>query len=1278
MSELTTPSTESRTDFLSRPLLAALNLDLEKALYVALIILAFVTRFWGLGDRVMSHDESLHTQFSFQYYDGQGYQHTPLMHGPFLFHVTAVSYWLFGDSDFSARVPVALLGILMVAFPYVLRPWLGRRGALFASFLLLISPYISYYARYIRHDTPVMMWALIVMAATWYYFRTREEKYLWWFAGGVALMFSTKEVAFIYVAIFGSFLVLRLLGRLLLADWFRQALPQLRTPLLILLLALLLLGGGFVGQQLMGAEAAHVTTEQSATEGFAADPSADVTAATAAAAIGQTETIMRWLQIAGIGLLSLALFLAASALRPRLDAYPEFDLIVLYTTLVLPLSSPLLTTIAGWNPRDYSISQCVLENQASLSDFQIFLVRLTNGVCWQTFLQSGMVRSGFFLILALAVGILVGLWWNRRWLIVAAIFHSIFLVLYTSVFTNPGGWTSGMIGSLGYWLEQHEVQRGGQPLYYYLVVMPLYEFLPLLFSLAAVRLWTHKQRIHHFVGYWLTLLLVALLGYSLTNWFYLNTLDPLARLEATRLPALLVAGLVLLGALLYWIFVRRRQLAADEALSGALASLLQREALFGFVPFLTWWMILTWIAYSIAGEKMPWLSTHFVLPSVFLAGWYLNETLRGRRAQEIFGRPALLLWGLSMVLLVAALLALGPLLLGQIQFGDQALDNLTGVGRFLGSLLLAGALFFFWNQARARVDGRLQRPLLILALFSLLSLLTIRFTYMANFPNADYTTEFMVYAHGAPATKSVVMEQVETLSMRLHGDNSIRVAYDNDVSWPFTWYLRNYPNRVYFGENPTHNLRESPVVIVGRRNWELTDPYLGNEFSSREYTFLWWPMEEYRRISWNAILGDPNVPADQRRGLGNSGVRQALWDIFFYRDYARYGQVFGGTYTASQWPLRHDLRLYIRKDMLNLLWDYGISGLGAGALADPYAENELTLTPLLTLNAGGAAGAGLGELAAPRNVAVGPDGRLYVADSGNHRIQVFEADGAAVATWGSFGAQPGEFHEPWGIAVDEAFVYVADTWNHRIQKFTLAGELVGVFGRSGAAADDPDSGGLGLFFGPRALVLLDDNRLLVTDTGNHRLQVLDREGAFLQQVGTLGGALGQLNEPVGISRAPDGSVFLADTWNGRIQQFSPDLFVMNSWFVDAWRGQSINNKPYTAVDSAGRVYVTDPEGYRVLVFTPDGQYLARFGRFGADLNSFGLPNGIFIDGADYVYVVDAGNNRVLKFGPLFGPPPAPALEEGLFEGDTAVDEGLPDDAALEEEPIEIIEPTPTE
>ena len=620
----------------------------------------------------------------------------------------------------------------------------------------------------------------------------------------------------------------------------------------------------------------------------------------------------------------------------------------------------------------------------------------------------------------------------------------------------------------------------------------------------------------------------------------------------------------------------------------------------------------------------------------FLTGWYAQERWK-RIDSQTFWAPASLRWlGLSMALILLILLALGPLLLGQIQFGSQELNNLSGIGRFLGSVAVAGGVYYLWRLYRPRVDENARQPLLIFGAFALLSLLTIRFTYMANFTNADYTNEFMVYAHGAPATKNIVLEQLETLSMRQHGDKSIKVAFDNDVSWPFTWYLRDYPNRVYFGENPSHSLTESPVVLVGSLNWTQVEPYLGNNYQQRTYTFLWWPMEEYRRISWNAVFGDPN--SGVRRGLGNPDARQALWDIFFYRDYTRYGQVFGGTYTAGEWPLRHELRMYVRKDVLADLWDYGLDAVNAAGLEDPYAERDLPLLPALALNESGVAGSGPGQLSAPRNVAIAPDGRIIVLDSGNHRLQIFDVDGQYVTGWGSQGSEPGQFNEPWGLAVDENYIYVADTWNHRIQKFTLDGGFVTLFGRSGSPGDEPETNGLGLFFGPRDLLLLPDDRLLITDTGNHRLQLADRDGDFLNVIGGFGNVLGQFNEPVGLGAGPDSLVYLADTWNGRMQQFNSDLFAVGEWRVDAWTGQSINNKPYTAVDSSGRIYVTDPEGYRVLIFNDFGDYLARFGSFGADVNSFGLPNGIAIDAEDNIYVADATNNRVLKFPPAFGEP----------------------------------------
>ncbi|MFO7539432.1 MAG: TIGR03663 family protein [Chloroflexota bacterium] len=1244
MTEQTQPIPETPTDFLDQPLARFLALDWYKIIYVLFIILAIVSRFADLGSRVVSHDESLHTQYAYQYYNGDGYMHTPLMHGPFLFHATALSYWLLGDNDFTARIPVAILGILLVVMPYYLRNWLGDKGAIFASFFFLVSPYLTYYSRYIRHDIYVIVWAMIAMIAMWHYLEKRRDKYLWWFVVGTVLMFCTKEVSFIYVAIFGSYLVVRLAVQILGSAWFYPLWPNLRSSILILAIAALLGAGGFVGQELVTREAEPTVTTTPDGQTFAADPTEQI-AAGEDASTSNAESIMRWLQVLAIFTMIGGLVLAAHTMRPHIDDYPEFDLIILFATLLLPSIAPMFSAIVGWPPNDYTFTTC-----ATLDP-----------VCIQAFLASGLARSLLFVAITGAVGIAVGFWWDaRRWLIAAVIFHSIFLVLFTSVFTNPGGWMSGTVGSLGYWIEQHEVQRGSQPWFYYLFVMPFYEFMVVTFSITAIGLWLRFKQLNRVVGYWIGVMLLALLAYSLVHWLFNRT--ALTPEEMSQVPGLLSAVGIVLVSILIWFLCLRHRLAAAYNLEKGVLSLFRTEQIREIVPFLVWWAVFTWLAYSIAGEKMPWLSTHFVIPMGLLAGWYFHHRLNMVEARAWLERQTWLGLGLSILLLLAFLLAIGPLLLGQVRLGGQEASELAGIGRFLGGLIVTGIIFYFWQGSIEKMVPTARRVVAVLAIFILLSVLTVRFSYMANFVNADYTTEFLVYAHGGPATKEAVLDQIDTLSHRLHGDNSIRVAYDNDTSWPYTWYLRpsQYPNRQYFGESPNNSLTEFPAVLVGARNFDRFDPFLSRDYTYQTYTFLWWPMEDYRRFSWNAILGDPHVEPENRRGLGNANVRQAIWDIFFYRDYTRYGQVFGGTYRPGEWPLRHQLRLYIRNDMMAQLWDRGVGAVSLIEQLDPYAEGELSLSPNLILNETG--------LNAPRNVAVSADGRIYAADSGNHQIQVFDADGRFLTSWGEFGSGPGALNEPWGIAVDDSYVYVADTWNHRLQKFTLDGAWVSSFGRSGSAVDEPETAGLGLFFGPRDLLLLPNNQLLVTDAGNHRLQLLDRDGNFLRVMGQLGNRPAEFNEPIGLGLGPDGTIAVMDTWNGRVQQFTLDLFPINEWNIQAWAGQSINNKPYVAIDNEGRLYITDPEGYRILIFGPNGNYLGRFGQFGSEMDRFDLPTGIAIDSQNNLYIADAGNNRIVRYEALFGAPLTPPVEE--------IPEESPEEAPIEE-PVEDIEDNET-
>ena len=208
----------SRPDALNRLFARSVTINWEIVAYIVILAIALVTRFAGLGDRVMSHDESLHTYYSWRLMEAGDFQHTPLMHGPILFHVTAFFYFIFGANDFTARIYPALIGALMVLVPLLFRRWIGRYGALLASIMFLVSPLLLYYNRYIREDTPAILATLLMAYAFFMYLDgpdglRRKARWLYLLAGAMLWNLATKETAFINIAIFGAFFTVYFLVR---------------------------------------------------------------------------------------------------------------------------------------------------------------------------------------------------------------------------------------------------------------------------------------------------------------------------------------------------------------------------------------------------------------------------------------------------------------------------------------------------------------------------------------------------------------------------------------------------------------------------------------------------------------------------------------------------------------------------------------------------------------------------------------------------------------------------------------------------------------------------------------------------------------------------------------------------------------------------------------------------------------------------------------------------------------------------------------------------------
>ncbi len=179
---------------------------IEYSIYAGLVLIALAMRLYDLGGRAVHHDESLHGYFAYQLFNGGGYDHNPLMHGMFLFHSIATSFFLVGDSDYALRLPMALFGVGLILVPLLLKPRIGQTGALVAAALLAFSPSILYYSRFARNDIFMAVFTLALVGVMWRYIDERKNRWLYIAAALVALGFATKETQYIVIALLGAFL----------------------------------------------------------------------------------------------------------------------------------------------------------------------------------------------------------------------------------------------------------------------------------------------------------------------------------------------------------------------------------------------------------------------------------------------------------------------------------------------------------------------------------------------------------------------------------------------------------------------------------------------------------------------------------------------------------------------------------------------------------------------------------------------------------------------------------------------------------------------------------------------------------------------------------------------------------------------------------------------------------------------------------------------------------------------------------------------------------------
>lgn len=259
-------------------------------------------------------------------------------------------------------------------------------------------------------------------------------------------------------------------------------------------------------------------------------------------------------------------------------------------------------------------------------------------------------------------------------------------------------------------------------------------------------------------------------------------------------------------------------------------------------------------------------------------------------------------------------------------------------------------------------------------------------------------------------------------------------------------------------------------------------------------------------------------------------------------------------------------------------------------------------------------------LSKPQGIHVDRFGRLYVVDTQQKRVHVFDSQGSRYF-W--FPDQPiADFEYPVDVTADDkGRVYVSDSATNVVHVFDA-------FGKDYLTMIGKDR-----LMRPTGLAIRPElHELLVVDTIASSIFVFDTRDFTVSRYAVRDGQQpNSLHYPTNIALGPNGDVYVTDSLNFRIQILSSELGFQDH-FGEVGDGPGFFSRPKgVAVDSDQNIYVVDALFDNVQIFNRDGVLLLVFGTSGHSAGEFWLPSDIFVDSHDVIYVADSYNSRVQVF-----------------------------------------------
>jgi sugar lactone lactonase YvrE/predicted membrane-bound mannosyltransferase len=862
----------------------------------------------------------------------------------------------------------------------------------------------------------------------------------------------------------------------------------------------------------------------------------------------------------------------STSITPQI--YPVLVILLLIGAPIIALAWPF---IAGWR-RQYELDEMPPEANLIVVMGTLALPQYASGIQLLPFFgKEWRNRAGenshshvasqeatvavATIVALIGVAATLGLAWRpKTWLIAAACFWVPFTLLFTTFFANPPGFFSGAWGSMDYWISQQDVRRGNQPDYYYFITIPVYEFVPLALSLAAMAYYAIRGRLTNalFMAGGMLAILALLIA---PPWFDVQ--------KVSSLHVILPFTIVLIGIFSF---------SMDRV-----------------TRFLMFWLVITAFTLTIAGEKMPWLNVHIALPLAVLAGRFVGDMVEHSDLRADL--PKLERLAPFMYVAIASALAVFVfVIVGPFSFAS--------VGGWI--LALVAAIAVYWALTGYSRKTAMQVAFVgAVAAFSVFSLragllaswghfdsVYATDDHVATADHGDVPVEMLVYTQTS-GDIPVLRDNIDKVAKQSGKGRSLPIVVDSadGFTWPWAWYLRDYKSVSYTSISANYQPPAGAVLLIGKDS--VQNVQLGANYQQGiPYHHRRWFPEEYRGAD------------------GKYSTRDFFSDLFSIRD------------------LKYWLDYWIRRTPPNSLGSVdGVAFFpkGADVIAAPPAGPTVRSdgTQLVI----GGTGSANGQLSGPSDVAFDSSGNIYVADTGNGRIQKYDPQGVWQATAGGFTSSDPTLTltQPWSMAVtSDGTVFVANTWNHSVTRLDKDLKKVKEWGSGCTTIPDCDEFHL---FGPRDIAITADGHVLIADTGNNRLIEYDQDGNAVRKFGSKGtsGSPLEFNEPSSVVTAANGDMFVADFWNKRIVHLDKDLKSKGEIKVDSWGSTAVTDRAYLALLPDGRLLATDPTGGNVLVFAADGTALPPYTLPKESGQGTARPIGIATDGTSVVVADSAGN-----------------------------------------------------